>query len=94
MLNKITPRPYLAQMVKIKVVRGSTSIFYAYKYEEEWNELQVLSKKQQTLIHDDFSFKLEEIEIDIKKKAAIATLFPLIPTVFHKFWIETKYRDS
>lgn len=95
-LNKITPRPYIAEMKKIRFERGSFDFHFAYELDSDYKSINLFNKKQlQELKSNKFDilskmkYRTEPIGIEKEKKDSIVkNLVPLMPALKGEYWSE------
>lgn len=73
MLNKLNPRPYLENIVKIKFSRNSNAFFYSTGHYENYIESEILSNSQTSWLKNiKFDFKKDDCGIKDDRKQEMA----------------------
>lgn len=88
-LQKITPKPYLKDMVHLNFRRGENVVYYKNEFSEEFKLLNFLSAKEQKEGIKKPSLMTKQRGISLERKAnLISKLQAIIPKNRMKFWEE------
>lgn len=86
-MNKITPKPYLANFVQVQFTRGSTNLFYKTKFNGELIELNFLLAKHCKGDLPKPTVRLIPKGIDKDRKAKLLQKLPdIVPPNRLQFW--------
>lgn len=84
-LNNAVPRPYIANMSKIKFVRGKKTMLYANSFKDDWIELDFIMAKHQGLIPPEMRTVPCGISREVKE-GIIRKLISMMPFNRRLFW--------
>ena len=87
-------RPQLADMVEVKFVRGSRSLFFKTDSETSFSEFDFLKKTFQLNVPDTLLRDRPRGIPTAKKTAIVNKLIPLMPLSRHMFWNDIATNDG
>ena len=87
-------RPQLADMVEVKFVRGSRSLFFKTDFENSYSEFDFLKKTFQLNTTDTLLRDGPRGIPATKKTAILSKLIPLMPSSRHVFWNDIATNDA
>ena len=87
-------RPSLADMVEVKFVRGSRSLFFKTDFESSYSEFDFLKKTFQLNVTDTLLRNGPRGIPTAKKTAIVNKLLPLMPSSRHMLWNDIATSDA